>query len=457
VALGDDSRAENAESRDLLVSASSLDVNLRQELHQMGAVDEQSNMIDSSMVEKALWEIVHRQSRKIPIGDFDPKMADAFKELDANKDGFMDYKEIEEAVLLMLKRKKQNRRLIFLVIIMFICSMMFLAAIFGLVFVVVDMHKDMKATGGYLVSRVDGSTIKVGSSDFIIQDGALLQAASPYSSSNIASSVASPLPPGGPGTTTRRAGDTNSSLLDNSDSSMIPESPTAPFGESNPVESPQSLKTTKQRYAMDTISSDWPNEAFQSMSHLTLTTTPNDAHGLLLHAEVNGAIRLPKNLSEPGNGTVVLLLTAAGRFVVSGTDVQAASGALAQMDAKELLGTVQSAAAQQQRNGRRSPTRKCEKQKSSNVVPGGPGGRRDDVLDCEGQQFACTMETYPFKCDRGNYCPTASTSFRCSSLLFQNLPNGGDYASCRYDWCNQGALAPLQHYCCSAFQKCERG
>jgi hypothetical protein len=141
VALGDDSRAENAESRDLLVSASSLDVNLRQELHQMGAVDEQSNMIDSSMVEKALWEIVHRQSRKIPIGDFDPKMADAFKELDANKDGFMDYKEIEEAVLLMLKRKKQNRRLIFLVIIMFICSMMFLAAIFGLVFVVVDMHK----------------------------------------------------------------------------------------------------------------------------------------------------------------------------------------------------------------------------------------------------------------------------------------------------------------------------
>jgi hypothetical protein len=99
------------------------------------------------------------------------------------------------------------------------------------------------------------------------------------------------------------------------------------------------------------INSAMRPQAFQSMSHLTLTTTPNDAHGLLLHAEVNGAIRLPKNLSEPGNGTVVLLLTAAGRFVVSGTDVQAASGALAQMDAKELLGTVQSAAAQQQRNG----------------------------------------------------------------------------------------------------------
>jgi hypothetical protein len=87
------------------------------------------------------------------------------------------------------------------------------------------------------------------------------------------------------------------------------------------------------------------------MSHLTLSPGASNPHGLFLHVKLEGVIRIPKNSSQGGNGSIVLLLTSAGRFVVSGMDVQAASNDLAQMNASELLSAVQIASIQQQPGG----------------------------------------------------------------------------------------------------------
>jgi hypothetical protein len=114
---------------------------LHAKLCQIGVVAEGSGIIDGSVVEEALWGLVNQNERKIPINAFDTKLVEQFQDIDKNKDGFMDYSELEEAVLVMINQKKRIRQLVCLLGTMFLLSLIFLAAIFGLVYVVVDMQK----------------------------------------------------------------------------------------------------------------------------------------------------------------------------------------------------------------------------------------------------------------------------------------------------------------------------
>jgi hypothetical protein len=70
-------------------------------------------------------------------------------------------------------------------------------------------------------------------------------------------------------------------------------------------------------------------QALKTISHLILDP---GAHSAFLHIDVQGIIRLPD--------TRVLVFTPAGRFVITGTNVEAASGDLTDMNTSELLSAV---------------------------------------------------------------------------------------------------------------------
>ena len=72
---------------------------------------------------------------------FDRKMLPEIQKLDKDGDGFLDFEEIEEAVLLLVKHRENSavlRRAILLLIVFFL---LLLGSTFALVYVVVDMQK----------------------------------------------------------------------------------------------------------------------------------------------------------------------------------------------------------------------------------------------------------------------------------------------------------------------------
>jgi hypothetical protein len=81
------------------------------------------------------------------------------------------------------------------------------------------------------------------------------------------------------------------------------------------------------------------SQAFAALSHLTLSQSA-DPHSLYLNVNVEGTIRLPSTVVGGVNGTVVLVFTTAGRFVVSGKNVRPAPDSLARMDASQILTAV---------------------------------------------------------------------------------------------------------------------
>ncbi len=79
--------------------------------------------------------------KRIPLSAFDPKLANDFKALDVNNDGYIDFQEIEKAVVLLLQQKKRNKELIYLLCFLLLTLTTVMGATFGVIYLVVDMKK----------------------------------------------------------------------------------------------------------------------------------------------------------------------------------------------------------------------------------------------------------------------------------------------------------------------------
>ena len=92
-------------------------------------------------VEEGPKPLSNKLNRKFSMAAFDRKLLPEIQKLDKDGDGFLDFEEIEEAVLLLVKHRENSavlRRAILLLIVFFL---LLLGSTFALVYVVVDMQK----------------------------------------------------------------------------------------------------------------------------------------------------------------------------------------------------------------------------------------------------------------------------------------------------------------------------
>ena len=96
--------------------------------------------------------------RRISLRFFDPKLASEFENLDVNKNGYLEYSEIERAVQLLLKEKRRVRSLVLSVGALLMFVVMFLAAMVGLTYLVVNIQKVLKCS----LSRMFAKSCEIG-------------------------------------------------------------------------------------------------------------------------------------------------------------------------------------------------------------------------------------------------------------------------------------------------------
>jgi hypothetical protein len=135
----------------------------------------QDGYVDSANVEIALCCLVNERRGRLALRAFGSRMKVHTELLDPDNDGFIDYAQIEEALVKHFTRKAGARyRTIFWTLFGITCFI-FLCATFGLVYLVVDLHKDMSSMGNKLVSRATGEPLQTASADYTIQSGIFTQ------------------------------------------------------------------------------------------------------------------------------------------------------------------------------------------------------------------------------------------------------------------------------------------
>ena len=108
--------------------------------------------------------LLDQRTRRLPIDSIAPpnsKEAELIKTLDDNNDGFLSYEEIMHGVETIQRHKSRARGLTWMLVVVAVFSFIMLGGVYGLVYVVVDMHKDTRAMRGMLVNRADGTPIQV--------------------------------------------------------------------------------------------------------------------------------------------------------------------------------------------------------------------------------------------------------------------------------------------------------
>ena len=191
--------------------------------------------------------------------------------LDPDNDGYVEFKQIEEALTLYFHNMKLSRNTTILWALFTITCLIFLGVTFGLVYLVVDLHKDASSVANQLVSRSTGQPLQTASTEFVIQNGIMTQRPS-----------ASP----------SRRGDTAGA----SDVKLLPFSAT-----------------------LSALSSSMSLEQLSALTWLRLS---RQAGGGAATLAVDGFALVP----APGlpGGRYVVFQTAAGQLVLNGTDLSPA-------------------------------------------------------------------------------------------------------------------------------------
>ena len=92
-------------------------------------------------VEEGPKPLSNKLNRKFSMAAFDRKLLPEIQKLDKDGDGFLDFEEIEEAVLLLVKHRENSAMLMRTVFLLIVFLFVLLGSTFVLVYVVVDMQK----------------------------------------------------------------------------------------------------------------------------------------------------------------------------------------------------------------------------------------------------------------------------------------------------------------------------
>ena len=155
------------------IQTSSLSPELQLDLRQHGISRE--GFVSPAELELALSCLVNERRGRLAVKAFDSRMKASLDSLDPDNNGYIDFKQIEEALVLYFSKMQQSRyRTIFWALFAVTC-IIFLGATFGLVYLVVDLRKDMSSVNDQLVSRATGQPLQTASADFVIQNGIMTQ------------------------------------------------------------------------------------------------------------------------------------------------------------------------------------------------------------------------------------------------------------------------------------------
>jgi hypothetical protein len=98
----------------------------------------------------------------------------------------------------------------------------------------------------------------------------------------------------------------------------------------------QVVQTAAVQYPYDILSSDYPNDALAKLGQISVSIGQS-SNSPFVRTSVQGVVRLP-GMTQRGDGSVVVLLTAVGRMVLNGTSLAPAIGELAAMSDADLYG-----------------------------------------------------------------------------------------------------------------------
>ena len=117
---------------------------------------QQEGFLKTSVLADALRALNNQNKRRIPLSAFDPILARDFEKLDVNNNGYMDFSEIEEAVRKLILNKRKVHNLVLLICILASFMILFLGAMVGLVYLVVNIQKVCELVDHFLsISRME--------------------------------------------------------------------------------------------------------------------------------------------------------------------------------------------------------------------------------------------------------------------------------------------------------------
>ena len=155
------------------IKISNLSPELQFDLNKYGLSRE--GFISPADLELALCCLVNERKGRLAISTLDSRMKASMDSIDPDNNGYIDFKEIEEALVLYFNKMQHSRyKTIFWALFVITC-VIFLGATFGLVYLVVDLRKDMSSVNNQLVSRTTGQPLQTASTEFVIQNGIMTQ------------------------------------------------------------------------------------------------------------------------------------------------------------------------------------------------------------------------------------------------------------------------------------------
>lgn len=157
-------------SRGLLISSFPADLQAEFAALNIGS----EGYVTTEEVETAVRGLLNERQGRISLKSFDPKIHDVLQELEPSSQGYLGFVHIEEALLALISSKQRSRYSRLICTVLAITTIIFLGATFGLVYLVVDLQKDVQTINGALVDRVTGQTLQTASSDFMVKNGVLV-------------------------------------------------------------------------------------------------------------------------------------------------------------------------------------------------------------------------------------------------------------------------------------------
>ena len=111
---------------------------------------------------------------RIAISSMDPKLQSKIEVLEPDQDGYVSFGKIEEALMALIDQKQRSRYSTFFWTALTVAGIILLASVFGLLYLVVDLHKDMQSMNGVLTDRATGLPMQTASTDLTVKDGVLI-------------------------------------------------------------------------------------------------------------------------------------------------------------------------------------------------------------------------------------------------------------------------------------------
>ena len=159
-----------------MIPISSFPLDLQAELQLLR--NSQNGMVSMVDVEHAFRVLLNERRGRIAVKSLDKSVQKALDQYEPDNQGYLKFSDIEDALLAQMSAKKRSRISTIASVFIALVLIVFLGGVFGLVFLVVDINKDMRSMKGQLIDRSTGLPVQTASSDTTLVNGALVSRSS---------------------------------------------------------------------------------------------------------------------------------------------------------------------------------------------------------------------------------------------------------------------------------------